>query len=262
MTQPLDIQIQKESLESGKSPLRAYQDLVVGSRSFWFLFKFEVIGLLFSRIPGALGIALRRLFYPMILGQAGRGVVFGMDVWFRHPMKVRIGDGVIVDDGAMLDAKGSANRGITLGKGCYIGRGSVLSCKEGDIEFGDFVNISTWCNISSNSSIIIGERTLLGPYTSMFATSHNFDDPDTAPLDQGWTSKGIKVGANCWLGARVSVLDGVAIGANTVVGTASVVTADLPEKAVAVGAPARVVKERGGKNPPEGGAPAGQSAIS
>jgi acetyltransferase-like isoleucine patch superfamily enzyme len=246
----IDVQIQKESLESGKSPWRQYQDLVVGSRSLLFLLKFEVIGLLFSRIPGALGLVLRKIFYPMILGKVGRGVVFGMDVWFRHPMKIRIGAGTIIDDGALLDAKGSANRGIVLGRGCYVGRGSVLSCKEGDVVFGDYVNLSTWVNVSSNSSIIIGERTLLGPYASLFATSHNFGDPDKAALDQGWTSKGIKIGANCWLGARVSILDGVTIGDNTVVGAGAVVTADLPERVVAVGAPARVVKERGGKRAP------------
>ncbi|MDH4183116.1 MAG: acyltransferase [Nitrospinota bacterium] len=249
----IDIQIQKESGASGKSPLRQYQDLVVGSRSIWFLIKFELIGLLFSRIPGALGLATRKIFYPMILGEVGRGVVFGMDVWFRHPKKIRIGSGTIIDDGALLDAKGSANAGITLGKNCYIGRGSVLSCKEGDILFGDFVNLSTWCNISSNSSIAIGEKTLLGPYTSLFATAHNFDDPDTAVLDQGWTSQGITIGANCWLGARVSVLDGVKIGDATVVGTASMVNSDLPARVVAIGAPAKAVKERRGKlSSPEG----------
>ncbi|MDH5636915.1 MAG: acyltransferase [Nitrospinota bacterium] len=242
--QNIDIQIQKESGSSGKSKLIQYQDLVVGSRSLWFLIKFELIGLLFSRIPGSLGLVLRKMFYPMILGQVGHGVVFGMDVWFRHPKKIRIGAGTIIDDGALLDAKGSANEGITMGKSCYIGRGSVLSCKEGDILFGDFVNLSTWCNISSNSSIAIGDKTLLGPFTSLFATTHNFDDPEIAVLDQGWTSKGIKIGSNCWLGARVSVLDGVTIGDDTVVGTAALVTADLPDRVVAVGSPARVARER------------------
>ncbi|MDH5509006.1 MAG: acyltransferase [Nitrospinota bacterium] len=251
--QNIDIQIQKESGHSGKSKLAQYQDLVVGSRSLWFLIKFELIGLLFSRIPGALGLALRQVFYPMILGRVGRGVVFGADVWFRHPKKIRIGAGTIIDDGALLDAKGSANKGITLGENCYIGRASVLSCKEGDIVFGDYVNLSTWCNISSNSSITIGEKTLLGPFTSLFATTHNFDDPEIAVLDQGWTSKGIKIGANCWLGARVSVLDGVTIGDDTVVGTAALVTADLPDRVVAVGSPARVARARepGGAKVPD-----------
>lgn len=241
----IDVQIQREVESGGKSRLRQYQDLIVGSRSPWFMVKYELIILLFSRIPGALGIFLRKIFYPLILGDVGRGVVFGVDVWLRHPGKIRIGDGAIIDDGALLDAKGSGNRGIAIGRGCYVGRGSILSCKDGDIVMEDYSNISTWCNISSNSRIVIGEKTLLGPYVSIFATTHGFDNPETPILDQGWESKGVAVGKNCWLGARVTVLDGVEIGANTIVGAGAVVNSSLPESVVAVGAPARVVKKRG-----------------
>lgn len=240
----IDIQIQKESGKAGKSKIRQYQDLVIGNRSLWFLVKFEVINLLCTRVPGALGLLLRKIFYPMVLAEVGSGVVFGTDVWFRHPEKIRIGDGAIIDEGALLDAKGAANRGITVGRNCYIGRGAVLSCKEGDIELGDYSNLSTWCNVSSNSRIVIGEKTLLGPYTSIFATSHNFDDAGTAILDQGWTSKGVIIGHDCWLGARVSVLDGVNVGTGAVIGTGAVVTSDIPPDVIAVGAPAKVIRER------------------
>ncbi|VAX14924.1 hypothetical protein MNBD_NITROSPINAE01-570 [hydrothermal vent metagenome] len=240
----LNIQIQHEYGSKGKSRLQQYQDLVIGSRSLWFLTKFELITLFCSRVPGALGILLRKTFYPMILGKVGHGVVFGTDVWFRHPMKIKIGDRAIVDDGAFLDAKGDGNHGIRLGNNCYIGRGSILSCKDGNIEFEDFVNISTWCNISSNSDIVIGEKTLLGPYASIFATSHNFDDVDEAVLDHGWTSKGVKIGKNCWIGARVTVLDGVDIGDNVVLGAGALVNKDIQPNVVAIGAPAKVVKER------------------
>ncbi len=240
----VDIQIQRELGKHGRSKLRQYQDLIVGNQSWWFFLKFELITLFISRIPGSLGILLRKVFYPLILGEVGAGVVFGVDVWFRHPLKIRIGDGAIIDDGALIDAKGSGNHGISIGKNCYIGRGSVLSSKDGDIYIADYANISTWCNISSNSTITIGEKTLLGPYTSIFATAHNFDDPDKPILDQGLSGKGVEIGSNCWLGARVSVLDGVTIGSNSVVGTGAVVNADLPANVVAVGAPAKPIKKR------------------
>ncbi|MBI4667338.1 MAG: acyltransferase [Nitrospinae bacterium] len=240
----LNIQIQHEYRGKGKSRLEQYQDLVVGSRSIWFLMKFELITLLFSRIPGALGLILRKIFYPFIVNKVGHGVVFGVDVSLRHPQKLTIGERAIIDDGVLLDAKGADNNGISLGANSYIGRGTVLSCKEGDIVIGDYANISTWCNISSNSKIIIGEKTLLGPYVSIFATRHNFDRLDEAILDQAWSSKGITLGANCWLGAKVTVLDGVTVGDNTVVGAGAVINADLPPNVVAVGMPARVVRER------------------
>jgi len=243
-TNKIDIQIQRESDRADKSKLRQYQDLVIGSRSLWTLVKFELIQLLVSRIPGALGLFLRKLFYPAVLCRVGKGVVFGVDVWFRHPHKIRIGDGAIIDDGALIDAKGSANEGVTIGPNCYIGRGTILSCKEGDIVLGPSVNLSTWCNISSNSKIVIGEKTLLGPYAGVFATMHKFDEIGAAILDQGWTSEGVTIGPNCWLGSRVSVLDGVTVGANVVVGAGAVVTDDLPDNVIAVGVPAKVLKRR------------------
>ncbi len=240
----LSFQIQGEIAKPGKSRLLQYQDLVIGDRSLLFTLKFEIITLLFSRIPGALGILLRKIFYPMVLGEVGSGVIFGMDVLLRHPKKIHIAQGAIIDDGVLIDAKGSTNKGIVIGSNCYIGRGSILSCKEGDIILDEMVNISTWCNISSNSKITIGSKTMLGPYTSIFATMHNFNSVDKPILEQGWSSKGVSIGENCWLGAKVSVLDGVTVGPNTVVGAAAVVTRNLPANVVAVGAPAKPIKER------------------
>lgn len=244
MNDKINIQIQHEYGGKGKSRLEQYQDLILGTRSIWFLIKFELVILLFSRIPGALGIVLRKIFYPMIIGRVGRGVVFGMDVSLRHPLKIEIGDGSIIDDGVLLDAKGSANTGIIIGENCYVGRGTIFSCKEGDIIIKDYANISTYCNISSNSKITIGKKSLLGPYVSLFATRHNFDKVDEAILDQGWTSEGIEIADDCWIGAKVTVLDGVSIGESAVIGAGAVVTASLPQRVVAVGSPARVVKTR------------------
>ncbi|HJM83609.1 MAG TPA: acyltransferase [Nitrospinota bacterium] len=245
MSKELDIQIQKEQAKTGKSNFAKYQDLVTGSRSFWFLIKFEMITLLASRIPGTVGIFLRSLFYPMILGKVGRGVIFGVDVWFRHPKKIKIDDNSIIDDGVLLDAKGSGNKGITIAKNCYIGRASILSCKDGDITLHDYVNLSTWCNISSNSKVELGEKTLLGPYASVFATEHNFDKTSKPILDQGWSSKGVVIGNDCWIGAKATVLDGVTIGDGAVIGTAALVNSDLPPNVIAVGMPAKPLKQRG-----------------
>lgn len=244
MAEKINIQIQHEYGGKGKSRLEQYQDLILGTRSIWFLIKFELIILLFSRIPGALGIVSRKIFYPMILGRVGRGVVFGMDTSFRHPLKIEIGDRSILDDGVLLDAKGVDNSGISIGENCYVGRGTIFSCKEGDIILKDYANISAYCNISSNSKITIGEKTLLGPYVSVFATMHNFDRVDEAILDQAWTSEGIEIGHDCWLGAKVTVLDGVKIGESTVVGAGALVTSSLPPRVVAVGSPAKVIRQR------------------
>jgi hypothetical protein len=102
--------------------VRKYRRMVVGSDLWWDLIKYELIVLLVSRLPGALGLFLRGKLYPWILGEVGRSVAFGANITLRHPHKIRIGDGVIVDDNVLLDAKGEANRGITIGRDCFIGR--------------------------------------------------------------------------------------------------------------------------------------------
>lgn len=239
------IAIQEAMGEKGRSALRKYQDLVVGSRSLLRLLLHELVITFTSWVPGALGLVLRRLGYPLLLGSVGRNVVFGQGVVLRHPGKVRIGDDVTIDDQVVLDAKGTANRGITLGRGVFLGRGTILSCKDGDITLGDQVNIGFFSEVFSGSSVTVGRHGLFAAYTYLAGGGHEFERADLAVLEQPRSSKGIVLGDNVWLGTGAKVLDGVRLGDHVVVGAGAVVTTDLPDRAVAVGIPARVVRRRG-----------------
>ncbi len=238
------IAIQEAMAAPGGSALRKYQDLVVGSRSVARLLVYEAVVTLTSWVPGALGLVLRRIGYRLLLGAVGRNVVFGQGTVLRHPGKIRIGDDVTIDDHVVLDAKGTANLGITLGNGVFLGRGTILSCKDGDITLGDHVNIGFHSEIFSGSSVSVGRHGLLAAYTYLVGGGHEFDRTDLAVLEQPRSSKGIALGDNVWLGARATVLDGVRIGNDVVVGAGAVVTGDLPDGAVAVGTPAKVVRTR------------------
>jgi acetyltransferase-like isoleucine patch superfamily enzyme len=221
-----------------------YQQLVVGRDGWGPLLKYELITTLSSRCPGALGLMLRSRLYPHLLGACGRNVFFGTDVTLRHPWKIRIGDNVVIDDGAVLDAKGESNRGITIGDGVFIGRHTSVNTKDGDIVLEDGVNISSFCSVFSASTVRIGRNTLLAGYTYVIGGGHDFSRTDVAVIDQGRPSRGIVIGANGWIGAGVSILDGVTIGRDVIVGANSVVTRDLADFAVAAGTPARVIRER------------------
>ncbi len=237
MTQ-LDIQIQHEHGKSDKSKLRQYQDLVVGSHSFVFLFIFEGLTLLISRIGGGPGLVLRSFLYPLILKKIGRKALIAEKVVLRHPEKIAIGNGSRIGRSVLLDAKGAGNNGITIGSGCVIGEHAVLSCKEGDIVIGDNVTIADHCNISSNASIVIGEGTTIKRKTHIFATSHTFDSIEGSILDQGWSAVGIKIGRNIKIGENVVIVDKVTLGDGVVVGDSSVVTKSFPAGARIAGAPA------------------------
>jgi acetyltransferase-like isoleucine patch superfamily enzyme len=228
----------------GGSALRAYQDLVVGSRSLGRLVLYELVMLTSSWVPGVLGLLLRKVLYRLLLGGVGRGVVFGQGVVLRHPHKVRLGDGVTVDDLVVLDAKGTTNRGIDVGRGVFLGRGTILSCKDGDIALGDHANLGFHCEIFSGSSVTVGAHALFAAQVYLVGGGHEFESRDAAVVDQPRTSRGIVLGDNVWLGTGAKVLDGIRIGSHAVVGANAVVTADLPEGAIAAGVPARVLRLR------------------
>ncbi|PYQ23950.1 MAG: hypothetical protein DMF81_07095 [Acidobacteria bacterium] len=227
-----------------RSALGKYQDLVVGSRSLPRLLLHEAVVTATSWVPGALGLALRRVGYRWLLGAVGRNVTFGHGVVLRHPNKIRIGDDVVVDDLVVLDAKGENNQGITIGSGVFLGRGTILSCKDGDITLGDHVNIGFHSEIFSGSSVTVGAYGLFAAYTYLVGGGHEFDRAGVPVVEQARRSKGIALGENVWLGAGAKVMDGVRIGRDVVVGAGAVVIEDLADGVVAAGVPARVVRQR------------------
>ncbi|HSC27564.1 MAG TPA: acyltransferase [Vicinamibacterales bacterium] len=238
------VEIQKELFSDGRSRLEKYSDLVVGRRGLGALLKHEAIVSLAANRAGALGLLLRSRLYPRLLGRCGRNVTFGSHIVLRHPHKVEIGDNVVVDDFCVLDAKGTTNTGIRIGSGVFIGRNTILSCKNGDIELGDRVNIGFNCEIFSASSVVLGDDALVAAYVYLIGGGHEFDDPSRPVLAQARSSRGIRVGSGAWLGAGAKILDGIAIGDGAIVGTGSVVTGDVPPLTIVAGVPARVLRER------------------
>ena len=162
--------------------------------------------------------------YPLLLGACGRNVVFGQNVVLRHPHKIRIGDNVVVDDNCLLDAKGEGNAGITLGRGVFIGRNTILSCSNGDIEMADGVNIGFNCEVFSASRVTIGGGTLMAAYRDVVGGDHNFSDPTQSGARQTRTSAGISIWGRRldWRRAR-SCLTASVVGERAIVGAGAVV---------------------------------------
>ena len=235
---------QDELIAPGTSARQKYARLVVGRDGWGALVAYEFVQLASQWVPGALGLVLRKALYPWLLGRCGRNVVFGQHVVLRHPHKIHIGDNVVIDDNCLIDAKGDTNAGITIGSGTFIGRNTILSCKNGDIVLGEGANIGFNCEIFSAARVELGARALLAAYCYVIGGDHDWRDAGRPVLDQGRSAIGVTVGAGAWLGAGAKVLDGTTIGADAIVGAGAVVTADVPASAIAVGVPARVVGSR------------------
>jgi acetyltransferase-like isoleucine patch superfamily enzyme len=235
---------QDQLFDERSSARDKYSRLVVGRPGLGALLKHEAVIMCSQHVPGALGFALRKMFYPALLGACGRGVIFGQNVVLRHPHKIRIGNNVVIDDNCLLDAKGDTNRGITIGSGVFVGRNSILSCKNGDIELEDGVNVGFNCELFSASRVRVGRDTLLAAYCYVIGGDHEIGAASIAVGAQPRRSEGVSVGAGAWLGAGAKVLDGVTIGDTAVVGAGAVVREDVPARAIAVGVPARVIGTR------------------
>lgn len=236
--------IQEELFDPGRSRAARYAQLVVGRPGLRALVKYEVIVTLCSALPGALGLLLRSKLYPRLLGRTGRNVTFGANVVLRHPHKIRIGNNVVIDDGCCLDAKGDGNRGIDIGSGVFIGRGTILSCKNGDIVVDDHANIGFNCEIFSGSRVRLGKHTLVAAYTYLVGGDHTHERTDVPVLYQDRIARGIEVDDNVWLGAHVVVADGAIVGRDAIVGAGAVVRDEIPPFAIAAGVPARVIRDR------------------
>jgi len=126
----------------------------------------------------------------------------------------------------------------------FVGRNTILSCKNGDIVIGDHANIGFNCEIFSASRVTVGTSILMAAYTYLVGGDHLYDRIDIPVLEQGRTARGIEVGDGVWLGTHVVVTDGSTIGRDAIIGAGAVVVGAVPDYAIATGIPAKVQRDR------------------
>lgn len=147
----------------------------------------------------------------------------------------------MIHPSAVLERRGGS---IRIGSKCEIHRGTQLLAYGGSIEIGDDCSINPGCVLYGHGGLKIGSHVRIATQTVIVPANHVFSDPDRLIRDQGETRLGVRIGNDVWLGARVTVLDGVNIADGCVIGAGSVVTSSTEPYGVYVGVPARLVKCR------------------
>ena len=109
--------------------------------------------------------------------------------------------------------------------------------------------IQNVCNSRKNrircaGGVEIGDNTIFGNYVSLHSENHNFANVETPIRCQGVNRKGIVIGEDCWIGAKVTILDGTKIGNGCIVAAGAVVRGEIPEYSIIGGIPAKVIKMR------------------
>ena len=196
--------------------------------------------------PSLVGVGLRALAYRLILRSDGLPVVES-HVRLCQPANIHLGRQVYLDHSVYLHA---CPQGIFIGDETFVMHGSILHV----FNFRDLPNAGIWvgrkcfigerCVIRGQGGVQIGDDVYTGPMVQILAVNHVFSDPERPIREQGITAKGIVIEDDVWLGAGVIVLDGVTIGRGSVVGAGAVVANDLPPHSIAVGSPAKPVRNR------------------
>ncbi len=239
--------IKDSVVEGNGSALKKYQAAIVGSSSMLFLIRYELTSLFLNRIPGALGLLLRQKLVRGMLGRCGSKPTLGTDVVFRHPKKVALGSGVVIDDSCCFDANSDSEIGISVGSHSMFGRGTRLSSKLGTISIGDDCGFGAGITVHSSlkGSVTIGNKCIIAGHTYIGGGQYHTERCDVAIVDQGHIeNEHLVIGDNCWIGAGAVIVNGITIGNDAIVAAGAVVTKDVPAFAVVAGVPARVIKTR------------------
>lgn len=174
---------------------------------------------------------------------------------FVHPSsiikcssKIRVGKNLNVDRNCYIDAL-SIN-GIQFGDNVSVGKNTTIECSGTlkdlgkGLKVGDNVGLGTHGFLGCAGGIEIGDNTIFGNFVSMHSENHNFSDHSQPIRLQGVNRKGIKIGCDCWIGAKVTILDGAVIGNGCIVAAGAVVRGQFPENVIIGGVPAKIIKQR------------------
>lgn len=179
----------------------------------------------------------------MFVKSVGKNVFISNQTRIKGYKNIKISDNTIIEDLVKINIDGK-NSLLDLNSNVKINRGTTIYIKNSEfkIKKGSFLN--EFCTIYALANIRIGKNVMIGPKCNIIAANHNYEDINIDMINQGYRAKGIEIDDNVWLGANVTILDGVKINSGSIIAAGSVVTRDVPKNSIYGGVPARIIKER------------------
>ena len=163
-------------------------------------------------------------------------------------LKLRWGDRLVTDGlcfvcpGVKFEIGRDAR--VVLGRWSWLGHGCKVRVHEGSLEIGAKTVFGQECTISAFQQIAVGRECIIADRVMMIDFDHGMVETERPIREQGIYKRDVEIGHNVWIGYGACILRGVTIGDNSVIGTSSVVTTDVPANAVVGGAPARLIRMR------------------
>jgi acetyltransferase-like isoleucine patch superfamily enzyme len=179
-----------------------------------------------------------RAYTPWYLVRYWRFFVFKL----RNPHVITEGF-VFLGKNVELYARKGYGR-LVIGRWVHIGQGNAIRCHEGTLRIGDKCVFGKDNTVNCYLDIEFGAATIVADWVYICDFDHVFSDITVPIKDQGIAKTPVRVGPDVWVGAKVTILRGVNVGRGCVLAAHTVVNKDLPDYSVAVGVPARVVRNR------------------
>jgi len=204
--------------------------------------SFEAASAILGGVPYRAGSLLRRSLLRHSIGRCGDRVRIGDRCTFRFddPKLLSIGGRTRIMQDVHIGDVMPCTHEVRMGEKCIILDHARVGAYGGPITLGDNVGIGYGCVVIG--PVQMGSGSGIAQYTSLMGVTHIYQDVEDSFRNKDVIRRPIVIGENVWLGACCMVVAGVKIGRNCVIGANSVVTEDIPDYCVAVGAPARVVK--------------------
>jgi acetyltransferase-like isoleucine patch superfamily enzyme len=133
---------------------------------------------------------------------------------------------------------------LSIGRWAWLGHGCKIRVHEGEVSIGAKSVIGQECTISAYQHVSIGRECIVADRVMLIDFDHGVAEVERPIRAQGIYKRDVRVGHNVWMGYGACILRGVSVGDNSVIGTSSVVTKEVPANAVVAGAPARVIRMR------------------
>jgi acetyltransferase-like isoleucine patch superfamily enzyme len=177
-----------------------------------------------------------------------KGMLLGKGVTFFNISKIKWGKFLRLGNQVYVSAL--SKNGIHFGHNVSIGAFSrvIVSTSLNNIGnkivIGNNVGIGEFAYLGGAGGLEIGDECIIGQYLSCHPENHNYDNLEIAIRHQGVSRKGIIIGKNCWIGSKVTILDGVNIGNGCIIAAGCVVTKSFSENSIIGGVPAKLLKKR------------------
>ncbi|QQD20088.1 acyltransferase [Spongiibacter nanhainus] len=162
-------------------------------------------------------------------------------------MKISIGEYSKIGEHCYFD--GLSSGGIKIGRNASIGPYTRIECSGSmrdigkGIEVGDNFGVGAYAFFGCAGGVVIGDDVIMGQYVSFHSENHNYSNADKKIKDQGVSRRGIVIGSDVWVGAKVTFLDGASVSNRTIIAAGAVVVGEFPPGVVIGGVPAKVIKK-------------------